>query len=346
MNARWLLVLFLAPLAAVLGCSQPGTPVPSGTESLAVEEAARVSPGSPPIEYYDTPTQVSWPVHITNGPLNSRWFGEFFTGDIAQITNDGTVTEYPVPGGHDPDSLTEGSDGNIWFSEPGANEIGRMTPLGVVTSFPITNRSQDPTPRGVALGPDGNVWFVENTDGYIGSITPAGVVTRFPIPDASPGAWAITTGPDGDLWFTESQADKIGHFDPRSQTFGASLNVPTGESSPWGILSAPDKHIWFTERTGNKIGEVVGSKIREYGIKQPQSYPQALAPGSGHVLWFVEALSGSVGRIDAATGAFGSVIKLPSQSIPEDITSGPNHSVWFTIAAYRKQNKIGAIAAP
>ena len=144
---------------------------------------------------------------------------------IGRITTDGTITEFPISNGQEPEGITAGADGNLWFTEPGANAIGRMTPQGVSSIFQITG--SNPDPRGITLGPDGNVWYTELNDGYIGRVTPQGVITRFEIPAYSPQPWGIATGPDGDLWFTESEADAIGRFDPRSLKSQTSLSVPT-----------------------------------------------------------------------------------------------------------------------
>ena len=159
-----------------------------------------------------------------------------------------------------------------------------------------------------------------------------------------PEPWSITTEPDGNLWFTESEADAIGRFKPRTQTFLASLPVPTAAGTPRGILFAPDKHIWFTERTGDKLAEVVNpNTIREFGIAQSASYPEALTSGPGGKLWFTESQAQVVGSIDPRTGKCEQSITLPSGDIPNGIAIDAHKNVLFTIDDYSGRSQIGEV---
>lgn len=336
----------LAPIVAIsllciCGCSQSSTPA-VGAAHVPAFATVRSHSDQGQLEYFNTPSKDAWPGYITTGPQKALWFSEEFTGSIGRINGDGSITEFAIANGQEPEGITEGADGNIWFTEPGANAIGRMTPQGVSTIFNIDGA--DPDPRGITLGPDGNVWFTEWTDSYIDRITPSGMITRFEVPGYATEPWAITTGPDGDLWFTESQANAIGRFDPRTLKFQLSLSVPTSESTPWGILFAPDKHIWFTERTGDKIAEVIGTKhIREFNIAQQASYPEALTPGPGGDLWFTESQAQDIGRIDPRNGTFGPIMELPAGDIPNGIATDAHDNVLFTVDDYNGPSQIGEV---
>jgi virginiamycin B lyase len=335
------LAVATASLFCFWGCSQTAAPLPNeAAQSTPAGVAERGQPSHASLEYFNTPSTAAWPLYITAGPQEALWFTEAFTDKIGRITTGGTVTEFSISNGQEPEGITSGADGNLWFTEPGANAIGRMTPDGAFSIFPISG--SDPDPRGITLGPDGNVWYTEMDDGYIGRVTPQGVITRFQIPNDSSEPWGITTGPDGDLWFTESEADAIGRFDPRSLKFQTSLAVPTLSATPWGILLAPDNHVWFTERNGNKIAEVDGTKIREFRIAQPASYPEALTPADGD-LWFTESQAQDIGRIDPRTGKFGQIMTLPSGDIPNGIATGANKDVFFTIDNYNGTSQIGEV---
>jgi virginiamycin B lyase len=337
----------LAPVVAVAlfcicGCSQSTAPPIGAAQAAGAFGATRSHANQGQLEYFNTPSKGAWPGYISVGPQKALWFSEEFTSSIGRIADDGTITEFAISNGEEPEGITEGGDGNIWFTEPGANAIGRMTPQGASTIFSIDG--SDPDPRGITLGPDGNVWFTEWTDGYIDRITPSGTITRFEVPGYSPEPWAITAGPDGDLWFTESEANAIGRFDPRTLKFEPSLSAPTAESTPWGILFAPDKHIWFTERTGDKIAEVMGVKhIREFKIAQEASYPEALTPGPDGDLWFTESQAQDIGRIDLRTGRFRPIITLPTGDIPNGIATGAHKNVLFTIDDYTGPSQIGEV---
>lgn len=341
MIARLNVVAMLA-LVGMCACSQASSAIPSQTQPAAMNPGAPADRRGLEVKYFDTPSAGAWPGYIVSGPQKALWFTEEFTSKIGRVAVNGSITEFPVSNGQEPEGITVGPDGNLWFTEPGANEIGRMTPQGAMTLFQITG--SNPSPRGITTGPDGNLWSVELYDGYLDRITPKGRITRFQIPTYAPFAWAITTGPDGDLWFTESAANVIGRFNPSTQKFDASIAVPTADSTPFAILLTPDKHIWFTERTGDKIATVEGSgSVREFPIAQPESYPEDLALGSDGELWFTESQTGDLGRIDPASGKFGHIITLPSGSIPNAISPGSNGNVFFTIDSYHNPSQIGEV---
>lgn len=327
-------------IICLAGCSQSVTQLPQGAQRAASQIRLPLGRSTPPVKFFNTPSQGAWPDYIVSGPQGALWFTEFYKDKIGRITTSGQITEFPLPDDNDIEGIAAGPDGNVWFTEPGASKIGRMTPGGQVTAFPING--PNPSPRGITAGPDGNIWYAEFYDSYIGRVTPSGTITRFQIPGASSFPWDITTGPDGDLWFTESATNQIGRFDPRTQQFKPSLNVPTGSSNPWGILLAPDRRIWFTERTGDKLAVVANSKILEFAIPQAGSYPEKIAAAAGK-LWFTEMQTGNVGQFNPKTGKFGRIISLSSGSIPIGMATGPDKNVWFTIASYSNQSQIGEI---
>lgn len=344
MNLR-LRAIVVAVILGLYGCAQSAAPLPFNTAGgprpdVRKSVVAPLIPGS--LNLFNLPSSGgSWPDFIVAGPQRAMWFTEFYGNYIGRVGMDGSITTFTVPGG-DAEGISVGPDHNIWFTEPGDQSIVRMTPKGASTTFTLP-RSDNESPRGITRGPDGNLWFTELYDGFIGRITPNGTITRFAIGDYSSGPWAITAGPDGDLWFTESGSDKIGRFNPQTETFDSSINVPTKYATPWGILLAPDKRIWFTERSGDKIAEVTASgRVKEFAIKQPGSYPEALAAAAGK-LWFTQSQAGTLGSIDPRTGKFGAIIALPPNSIPNGIAVGPNKNLWFCIDAYYQTNQIGEL---
>ncbi len=73
------------------------------------------------LEYFNTPSKGTWPLYITDGPQKTLWFTEAFTDRIGRTTTGGTMTEFPIANGQEPEGITESADGNLWFTEPGAN---------------------------------------------------------------------------------------------------------------------------------------------------------------------------------------------------------------------------------
>lgn len=46
---------------------------------------------------------------------------------IGRITTTGTITEFPTPGGTQPEEITTGPDGNLWFTDQLGNNIGKAS---------------------------------------------------------------------------------------------------------------------------------------------------------------------------------------------------------------------------
>ena len=53
------------------------------------------------------------------GPTATSAFTESDANKIGRITTAGVVTQFPLPAGNTPTSITAGPDGNLWFTEAG-----------------------------------------------------------------------------------------------------------------------------------------------------------------------------------------------------------------------------------
>jgi streptogramin lyase len=163
--------------------------VPSGFNEFPV-------PGAPEGLYYDQLANQAVGSSITTGPDGNLWFTHVADHAVAQITPDGTVTEFPLP--RDTIglfSITTGPDGNLWGAY--GNVIERVTLDGTVTAFRLPTQTHDhfgDVALNLTAGPDGNVWFTEPAANQIGSITPDGQITEYqvPTPDSQPAG--ITAG--------------------------------------------------------------------------------------------------------------------------------------------------------
>lgn len=66
---------------------------------------------------------------ITAGPDGNVWFTEPKSGQIARISPDGVVAEFPVPTTDSaPNDIALGRDGALWFTEQLGNQVGRYLP--------------------------------------------------------------------------------------------------------------------------------------------------------------------------------------------------------------------------
>src|SRR5579872_4355845 len=200
----WIVAALAAVAAAGCGANPAGT-MPAGSGS--VPEVAQKGGGAHFVQFFPNTTS-SAPYSYAGliaGPAPSKnvWFQDTLGNGIVRMAQNGSFTEYSVPGnesGAGP-GMALGSDGKFYFgSETGlTGQVDVVTASGAGTDYPDTI---DTPSGGFVLGPDGNVWFTEYNN--IGKITPSGIITHYPFPTsrafADPGD--ITAGADGNIWFT------------------------------------------------------------------------------------------------------------------------------------------------
>lgn len=295
---------------------------------------------------YTIPTSNSGPTIITLGPDGNLWFVEESAHQIARITNNGVITEYPVSA--IPGDITSGPDGNIWFTCIAADGgIGKMTTGGLTTLY-----SMGTDPRGIASGPDGNIWFTGQKCGQYGSHGCHGYVTAV-IKVSTAGkilagyrvdtggyfttADRITTGPDEKLWFTV----EWGSFQIGRITTGGYLTKfgRPNSGNDQGIAAGTDGNLWFTDPENDEVGKIsVHGAISEYSILTPGALPTMIAASSDS-MWFTEQKAGKIGRV-TPSGVVTEFSIPTAPSGPYGIARGSDGNIWFT---ENTGNKIGKL---
>jgi streptogramin lyase len=245
-------------------------------------------------------------------------------------------TEYSLPSGSWPQSITPGPEGDLWFTDYNSGMIGKITPWGTTTEYYVGPSNN---PYGITLGPDGNLWFTMESTSKIGKITPAGVITTYSLPTKS-NPHGITAGPKGEaaLWFTDANTSKIAKITTSGTITEYSL--PSGRTPSW-ITTGPsgEAALWFTDSAStSKIGKITTSgAITEYTLPVG-SDPNQITVGSDKNLWFTEGGGSKVGKI--TTSGTITEYSVPYGSTPEGITAGPDGNLWFTENAKGKVGKI------
>ena len=136
-------------------------------------------------------------------------------------------------------------------------------------------------------------------------------------PDRDPGDFDVTVGASG-------QAGPVGIEPPSPPT--------TSAFSPSPMVETQREQATRSEAVGATSGPVTdpcGSKptMVEYALAG-DGKPVSVAPGDGGSVWFVDAATPSIGRLDPS----GSVTRyvLPVTVHPGAIARGPNGDLWFT----------------
>lgn len=114
---------------------------------------------------FDVPTDGARPWDINlNGDLN-MWFTEI-KGNLGRITQEGTITEFRIPGNSALGTVTSGNGGRLWFTQPVLNRVGSMALNGQVGTF-FNTRS---APIGISAGSDSGIYFCESGGNSIGRV--------------------------------------------------------------------------------------------------------------------------------------------------------------------------------
>jgi virginiamycin B lyase len=118
------------------------------TDSIPLTSSSfigRVAPDGSGLAEFTLPNANESPFSITSGPDGNLWFtNSVFTEvtawtnwNIAKITLNGNITEYPVPKAAFLWNITSGRDGNLWFTDPLDASIGWMKTDGTSAEIKV-----------------------------------------------------------------------------------------------------------------------------------------------------------------------------------------------------------------
>jgi virginiamycin B lyase len=237
-------------------------------------------------------------IDLAEGPDRALWITDEYNEQILRMTTAGSFNAFSLSAS--PWYITNGPDKALWFTEYSA--IGRITTDGKTQIYNATGEPWD-----ICVGPDRALWFTEPNDNTIGRITTHGKFTYY-TSGISSGAYPdnIAVGPDGALWFTEYNIGRIGRITTSGQVTEYSKGITKSEQ-PYGIAAGPDGAMWFTEsqscgtyRSCNgRIGRITTSgKVTEYDKFNTSSLPTAITQGADKDLWFTEAATNEMGRVN------------------------------------------------
>jgi virginiamycin B lyase len=327
---------------------------------LAAAAPAIAPPGG--IEQFPFSSPNDYPYGgLTAGSDGNVWFTErsLNEGAIALMTQEGKITEYPIPTEKPvgalpefsyPQAIAQGPGGELWFTETGTNSaseelIGQVTLKSggapQIKEFPLPTGNY---PNQIAAGPEGNMWFTagSSSGGKVWRITPAGVLTPYTIPVKAASSVepefsspvGIAQGPGGYMWFADQGVNDEGKpFVDRINTSTGQIEefpIPTKYGYPSGIAEGANGDMWFTESPSvSQIGEITPTgEIKEFPVPSTSGSSIGIAPGPDGNMWFTEEVNDAIGRI-AASGEV-KQFSIPTRgSNPQAIVKGPDGNMWF-----------------
>ncbi len=305
---------------------------------LVLAPVATAAPGAKLVQHR-VPTDGASPSHIVEAVDGNFWFTESFLNDqnaqphnVARITPDGDVTEFPVCDFCFPTDIVQGSDGNLYYTRNDAT-FGRVAPDG--TDLGVVGGIFSPNGSGAAAHGD-DVWTADfNNDSLWRYDIPTDTLTEFPAPGTLPLDVAVDSA--GIVWFADGNG-AIGRLDPAT---GVVTTTPVA-SSPREISIASDGTVWFTARfTPQGVGRLdpATSAISFFPL---DGGPLSLAPTANGGMWVTRTTAGNVVRVESnGTVSFSS--KVVKGSEPWGITVAPDGDPWFAMLS---ADKIGHLDLP
>jgi virginiamycin B lyase len=138
--------------------------------------------------------------------------------------------------------------GRPWFNQFGTNRIGMIDPATMmVREYMLPEGARG---RRIAAAADGGIWYVDYARGFLSRLDPeTGKVREWQTPGGKGSLpYAMAMDHRGRFWFVETgpQPNRLIGFDPESQEFFASEEIPSGGSNVRHmIFHAPSREIWF-----------------------------------------------------------------------------------------------------
>jgi virginiamycin B lyase len=265
------------------------------------------------------------------------------------VNTSGTlVHEYWAPGVDSrPTGITVSANGAIWWVDSGAgsdveNDVSRLTKNGDVINYQLYPCACFGI--GITTGPDGNLWAVEElgvangeAPGTVDRISHRGKkIARYAIPappesDQHLPAWDAP-GPDGRVWFTEYNRahHQVGAVTPNGKV--TEYPLPGSLSNTGGVTTGIDGRLWVTEPDVNRISLLRpdGSFVRSINVHQE---PVGITIGPDGNMWFTNALSGEIGRIQTAQPGVGYVLDIAPGFVPAQRTISLGEQVQWVLEA-------------
>lgn len=232
--------------------------------------------------------------------------GQYQTYDLPKLTT-------PDPGNKNstltlpsaPNDIALDAQGNVWFTELNADSIGRLdVKSGQFKQYPLTPTKsvQKLNPYGITVDAHGIVWFTEASSSHIGRLDPqTGAISYFAAQGNNNTLMEITSDAQGNIWATAFDGYLLLKFEPGTEKFTSyyAPHTTNGTGALYGVLAAPDGAIWVTVAAENVIARLDAATGRfvYYPIPTRASSPLGIVLGSDHALWFTEAGSDKIGRL-------------------------------------------------
>lgn len=285
------------------------------------------------ITEYPVPTANAAPYGIAAGPDNAMWFTENNVSKIGRIAMDGSITEYDAPRNANndevkPTDIGKAYDGSLWYASIGS--IGKITTDGTATRYPLPEQYSDRIVTHLTGGSQG-IWFAIPDNGStiqpgaIGHVLNSAIVT-YPFLRGIT-VTGISGGPQDGIWFTSVSRSSASQPIASSLLWrlaeDGSIYTPytiATDSNPSNIANGigTTSSLWYAGHDNNTIVHFMRALAPDVVTQLAAgSCPRGLTTGPDNAMWFTEACSNKIGRVDGS----GNLTEYPITGIPSAPTN-------------------------
>lgn len=240
-------------------------PDTSGNQLVALD------PSTGKFSTVEIPTNTSYPYTLTPGPNDTLWISELFAGQIGELSANGTLRQYSLPGGSsaEPSQIIFANSTTGFYDDVGVSESGG----GGIYSFDVSHfspvlvggqRLLDPSSIALASGA---LWVALHGSSNVASYNFSTrawsyLPTSFVLWDRSP----VTTLPyflisnGSEVWINEHYGNRIATIDPSKSSlveYSESDHTVNGTTiTGTETFAVGGGRAWFAEWFSNGLGYV------------------------------------------------------------------------------------------
>jgi virginiamycin B lyase len=234
-------------------------------------------------------TRARDPVEAPDGAI--WWSGHWADLLVRADPETGDITEYPLPAGARPHTVTAGPDGALWYTGNGNATMGRLDPAtGAVTEYPMPDPAAT-DPHSAIVAPGGIVWFTLQRANRVGRLDPAsGDIRLVTMPTAASRPYGIKLSSDGKPWVAANGSNRLYEID--AETMAVSEHpLPDAATTVRRLAFDADDTIWYVNSARGRIGhfDPATGTAREWPSPSGEaSHPYAIAVIDG-IVWYNES---------------------------------------------------------
>jgi virginiamycin B lyase len=246
------------------------------------------------------------PIEAADGTI--WWAGQWgnLVGRIDPAS--GEMTEYPLPEGAMPHTVTLDADGNVWYTGNKNGTLGMLDPeTGEVTEHAMPDPAAK-DPHSAIFDDEGILWFTLQQSNMVGRLDPAsGEVRLVSAPTEGARPYGIKIDAQGTPYVACNGSNCLLRVDPATMEL-TEIVLPDPATTVRRLDFAADGSIWYVNSSQGRLGryDPASGAIREWPSPSgPDSHPYALAVVDG-IVWYNESgqRPDTLVRFDPATESF------------------------------------------